>query len=76
LEKGNTKKFQIPFRVEANIGIKAYVNDIDSLKLNQWLQQLEVYFKVHEICEDQIIFFARLKLEGHMLTWSENYAIA
>ena len=42
--------------------------EIDALKLNHWLQQLEVYFSVHHIDEAQNISFARLKLEGHALT--------
>jgi hypothetical protein len=46
------------------------------LKLNQWLQQLEVYFSVHEVSGAQRISFAHLKLEGHALTWWESDAIA
>jgi hypothetical protein len=35
---------------------------------NHWLQQIEVYFSVHHIEEEEKISFARLKLEGHALT--------
>jgi hypothetical protein len=45
-----------------------YQGEIDALKLNHWLQQLEVYFSVHHIDEEKNISFARLKLEGHALT--------
>jgi hypothetical protein len=35
--------------------------------LNHWLQQLEVYFSVYNIEEEQKISFVWLKLEGHAL---------
>jgi hypothetical protein len=75
LEKVSTIKVQTPFKVEAKIDIKPYVGEIDALKLNQWLQQLEVYFSVHQIGEDKRISFNQLKLEGHALTWWESYVI-
>jgi len=45
------------------------------LKLNQWLQQLEVCFSVHEVSGAQRITFVCLKL-GHALTWWESDVIA
>jgi len=48
-----------------------YQGHINALKHNHWLQQLEVYFIIHHIDEEQHILFARLKLEGHALTWWE-----
>ena len=36
------------FKVEEKFDIKRYHGEIDALKLNHWLQQLEVYFSVHE----------------------------
>jgi hypothetical protein len=39
------------FKVEAKVDIKPYLNENDGVKLNQWLQQLEVYFNVHNIGE-------------------------
>lgn len=59
--------------MEAKVDIKPYHGEIDTLKLNHWLQQLEVYFSVHHIEEGQKISFARLKLEGHALTWWESH---
>jgi hypothetical protein len=44
--------------------------------LNQWLQQLEIYFGVHEVSKAHIISFVCLKLEGHALMWWESDAIA
>ena len=54
--------------MEAKVDIKPYQGEIDALKMYHWLQQLEVYFNVHHIDEEQNISFARLKLEGHALT--------
>jgi hypothetical protein len=59
------------FKMEVKVDINPYQGEIDALKLNHWLQQLEVYFSVHHIDEEQNISFARLKLEGHALTWWE-----
>jgi hypothetical protein len=46
-------------------------NPYSRLKLNHWLQQIEFYFSIHHIDEEQQIPFARLNLEGHSLTWWE-----
>jgi hypothetical protein len=62
---------QYLFKMEVKVDIKPYQGEIDALKLNHWLQQLEVYFSVHNIDEEQKISFSRLKLEGHALTWWE-----
>ena len=54
--------------MEVKVDINTYQGEIDALKLNLWLQQLEFYFSVHHIDEEQNISFVRLKLEGHALT--------
>jgi len=54
--------------MEAKVDIKPYQGEIDALKHNNWFQQLEVYFNIHHIDEEQKISFTRLKLEGHALT--------
>jgi hypothetical protein len=59
--------------MEAKVDIKLYQGEIDALKMNHSLQQLEVYFSVHHIDEGQNISFAILKLEGHDLTWWESH---
>jgi hypothetical protein len=59
---------QCLFNMKVKVEINAYQGEIDALKLNHWLQQLEVYFSVHHIDEGYNISFARLKLEGHALT--------
>jgi len=54
--------------MEEKVYIKPNQGDIDALNLNQWLQQLEFYFSVHNIEEEQKILFTQLKLEVHALT--------
>jgi hypothetical protein len=56
------------FKMEAKVDIKPYQGEINSLKLNHSLQQLDVYFSDHHIDEMKNISFARLKLQGHALT--------
>jgi hypothetical protein len=55
------------------VDIKPCQVEIDALKLNHWLQELEVYFSVHHIDEEHEISFARLKLVDHALTWWESH---
>jgi hypothetical protein len=38
-----------PFYVEAKVDIKPYVGEVDAIKLNQWLQQMDMYISVHEV---------------------------
>jgi hypothetical protein len=59
------------FKMEAKVDINPYQSEINALKLNHWLQQLQVYFSIHHIDEEREIKFSRLKLEGHALTWWE-----
>ena len=54
--------------MEEKVDINPYEGEINALKPNHWLQQLEVYFGVHHIYEEKNISFSRLKLEGHVLT--------
>lgn len=51
-----------PFKKE--VKVKIYQGEINALKLNHWLQQLEVYFNVHHIVEEYWIPFSILKLKG------------
>jgi hypothetical protein len=54
--------------MEEKVDIKTYQADIDALKINHWLQQLEVYFSIHHIDEGKNISFSILMLEVHALT--------
>jgi len=38
--------------MEAKVDIKTYQGEIDVVKLNHWLQHLEVYFSVYNIDEE------------------------
>jgi hypothetical protein len=62
---------QFLFKMEVKVDIKPYLGEINAIKLNHWLQQLEVYFSIYHIEEEQKISLSRLKLEGHALTWWE-----
>jgi hypothetical protein len=42
-------------KVEAKVDIKPYQHEIDVTKMNQWLQQFEVYFNVLNIGTDKKI---------------------
>jgi hypothetical protein len=46
------------FKMEVKVDIKPYQGEIDVVKLNHWLQQLEVYFSVHNIEEEKNISFS------------------
>lgn len=59
--------------MEAKVDIKPYHSDIDALKLNHRLKQLEVSSSIHQIAEEQKISFAQLKLEVHALAWWESH---
>jgi hypothetical protein len=49
---------QYLFNMEEKVDINPYQGEIDALKLNHWLQQLEVYFNIHHIDEEQNISFS------------------
>jgi hypothetical protein len=59
------------FNMKTKVDINPYQGEINALKLNHWLQQLEVYFSIHHKDEEHKILFTRLKLEGYALTWWE-----
>jgi hypothetical protein len=44
---------QTMFKMEAKVGIKPYQGEIYVVKLNHWLQHLEVYFSVHNIDKEK-----------------------
>ncbi len=45
------------FKIEEKIILKLYHGEIDALKFNHWLQQMEFYFSVHQIEEGHKISF-------------------
>ena len=60
----------LKFNLEAKFEIQG---DVNVERLDHWLKQLEVYFNIHGITEEQKISFARLKMGGHPLVWWESY---
>ena len=52
--------------MEVKVEINPYEGKVDTVKLNNWLQQLEVYFVVHNVREGKNIAFSIFKLEGHL----------
>jgi hypothetical protein len=50
------------------VDINPYQGEIDALKLNHWLQEIEVYFNVNHIDEEKNKSFSSLKLEREALT--------
>jgi hypothetical protein len=55
------------------VDIRPHQGDINAEKLNNWLQQLEFYFSVHNIDEEMKISFSLLKLEVHASTLWESH---
>ena len=54
--------------MEEKVEKNPYQSEINALKLNHWLQQLEFYFRIHHKDKGKKISFSRLKLEDHALT--------
>lgn len=53
---------QYLFKMEAKVDIKPYQSEIDVIKLNHWLQLLEVQFNVHNNDQKNIICLAKLRV--------------
>lgn len=66
------KHSQSLFKTEAKVNFKLYQGDIETLKLNHRLKQLQVYFHVNHTQEEHKSSCAHLKLEVHALTWWES----
>jgi hypothetical protein len=49
MREQNHKKNQVNFYVKVKADIKPYVGEVDAIKLNQWLQQMDMYISVHEV---------------------------
>jgi hypothetical protein len=61
----STTSYHSLFKVKAKVDIQPYHGEINVVKLNQWLQQLKVYFGDHDIGEEQKISFSQLKFKDH-----------
>lgn len=47
------KRSQYLFKMEVKVDIKTYQSEIDDFKLNNWFQQLDVYFNIAHYIEEE-----------------------
>jgi hypothetical protein len=62
-----------PFKIDVRLDVPLYVGSLDVEKLENWLRQLEINFGCNGLYDGQSIYFARLKMSGHALSWWEAY---
>ena len=60
-----------PCKVEARIEIPIYNETIDAKRLDNWLDQLEIYFTIYGYSNIKKITFTYLKLSSYMLLSGE-----
>lgn len=59
---------KLPLKLEVKFDIKYFGTKIDAEKLNQWLKQLEVFFRVQKVEYDrEKIEISTQKIERHAL---------
>lgn len=56
-----------PFKLEAYIDIPIYDRTIDTKRLDNWLDRLEIYFTIYGYTSVQKVALACLKLSSHAL---------
>lgn len=62
-------------KLELKFDLKLFGGETNAAKLNQWLEQLEVFFKLQKVESDkENIDIATLKLEVHALVLWEAYS--
>ena len=70
----SSSSHSISFKVEEKVEIPTFGGEVDDDKLNNWLNQLEVYIQIQGVLGDvNKISFARLKMDGHALIWWETH---
>ena len=52
----------IPFKVQMNLDISNLEGNIDTKSIDNWVQQLESYYYVNQLSEEEKITIASLKL--------------
>ena len=62
-----------PFKVQVKFGIPIFEGQIDTNVIDRCLNQLEVYFLVHDFSNWENITFALLKSASHVKDWWETY---
>jgi hypothetical protein len=66
--------FKKPFlNLDVNFSLPMFNGDANPEKLDNWIQQVEVYFRVQHIDEEEVkVKLASLQLEGTTLVWWER----
>ena len=66
--KGKTPLLKLDIKFE----LPMYNGEVNAERVNNWIRQLEVYFRIQKLHEDDInIQLASLRLEGATLVWWE-----
>jgi hypothetical protein len=71
IHKGSFKKPLLKFDV--NFSLPMFNGDFNPENLDNWIRQLEVYYRVHHIEEEEVkVKLAYVRLEGTTLVWWER----
>ena len=62
----------IPFKVQINIDIPNIDGNIDAKFVDNWVQQLELYYFVNQLSKAKNITIASLKMSTSVHYWWEN----
>lgn len=67
------KSKKSPLKLEVKFDLPTYDGEVNAEKLDFWIKQIEVYYRVHEILDERTkIQLATLKLGGLALIWWES----
>ena len=61
-----------PFKVQMNLDTPNLEGKIDGESINNWVQQLESYYSVNKLFEEENITIASLKMSTSVYCWWEN----
>ena len=60
-------------KIDIKFDLPVYNGELNAEKLDKWISQIEVYYRIQNFTEDSIkIQLAPLRLGGTALTWSES----
>ncbi|KAL6289150.1 hypothetical protein ACE6H2_006660 [Prunus campanulata] len=71
--KSKTSMNGLKIDVKIDIPVHVYDGEINTEKLDNWIDQLETYYTIYEYNNHESINFATLKLTKHALTWWKAY---
>ena len=59
-------------KLDIKFELAMYIGEVNAEKLDNWIRQLEVYYRIQKLQEDNIkIQLDSLRLEGATLVWWE-----